>query len=994
MIPISWNGCRIGLFALFSGVLFLHAGAESGLGQTVNDEYGLAAGFYSRAQYSEAIVAFERVIQRYPQTEMAAVSHFFLAESYVQEEDYSNAYPAYQQFLTLIPGHKFSARAQFRMGEAAYRLDRVSEAATLLEAFVRAYPSDPLHEFSLPYLGQIRLVRNEPQLAQKTFERALNRFPKGSMANECRIGLADSLLAQGAVDEAVRFYEFIKTMKNNSFVGEASLALGKIWFIRNDLQKSVNNLEFAVGRLESEPKQIECKYWLARCAIESGRYKEALEVIRGIADRTMPSELNAAILFDGAITAVKLNASQTAEKWLSRLQNEWPQTRWAESALEMQIDIAYSRKDWAGALQLVKHFLNEYPESVDCLKMAEMAGRIHYQNKDYDQTIQIFQSLLANHRSGGEFENSTDPDVWNYFLGLGFVGKKEYETAFEILAKVELSSSDLDLQSALAIARGTALVGMGRTTESINHLERYLALQPFGTHAVRARADLAVAYAKESRWNDVGRVVDEMVDSHGAHEVTSTTLHFVAESALQNERWEDGEKWFRNLVKQGVSEVYTVAGLSGLFWIGLERQEQTLMDGSFPRLLNEFPGHQQTAEAAMARGAVFEANDKHLEAVQMYDFVVTHSANSELDARAQLRQAYNLQKIGGQTNLKRAKEILQLYVDEEPKQANRDEAVYMMGWVCFDLQETSESQKCFKRVIDEFPTSLFWPDSAYRVAEKNVANEEYGVAQDLLTQALKHPLTEGLKDSVLFLRGQVAAKQKDWISVGDSMEVLVSETSDLGLLAKAKYWWAESLFQQKRYKRAATLFDGLFTQKDLEAEGLQTWIRLRLAQCLSHLDDWNRVLTLCTDEWAEEGRFEAEYEFDFLIGRSHAALGRLEDARAAFANVVASEKGGTTETAAIAQWRIGETFFHQQDYKQAIAAYYRVDSLFSYERWRAAALIQAGKCQERLGNWKHAVKLYQQLIRQFPECEFRDDAELRLQAAVRQAQVSTSSTKR
>ena len=114
----------------------------------------------------------------------------------------------------------------------------------------------------------------------------------------------------------------------------------------------------------------------------------------------------------------------------------------------------------------------------------------------------------------------------------------------------------------------------------------------------------------------------------------------------------------------------------------------------------------------------------------------------------------------------------------------------------------------------------------------------------------------------------------------------------------------------------------------------------------------------------------------------------------AFSKVVDSEKGGTTETAAIAQWRIGEAFFHQQNYKQAIAAYYRVDSLFGYERWRAAALIQAGKCQERLGNWKHAVKLYQQLIKQFPECEFRNDAEMRLQAAVRQAQVQTTNSSR
>ena len=430
--PISWNGCKIGLLAVFSGVMLLHAGAGSSMGQTANDQYGLAAGFYSRAQYTEAIVAFETIIKEYPQTEMAAVSHFFLAESYVQEGDYAHAYPAYQQFLTLIPGHKFSARAQFRLGEAAYRLDRVSQAATLLEAFVRAYPSHQLHEFSLPYLGQIRLERNEPQLAQRTFELALKRFPKGSMANECRLGLADSLLAQGAVDEAVRFYNFIKTMKKNRFVGEAGLALGKIWFSRNELKQAKDNLKYAMGRLDSEPKKIEAKYWFARCDIEEGRYSEALKSIRTLVDQPMSRELNAAILFDGAITAVKVDDRETAERWLLRLQKDWPRTRWAESALEMQVDIAYSREDWSGSLQLVDRFLDEYPQSIDRVKMREMAGRIHYQNKDYDQAIAIFQGLLAEAGQSNGLDSVANPDVWNYFAGLGFVDKKEYETPFEI----------------------------------------------------------------------------------------------------------------------------------------------------------------------------------------------------------------------------------------------------------------------------------------------------------------------------------------------------------------------------------------------------------------------------------------------------------------------------------------------------------------------------------------------------------------------------------
>ena len=76
--PIRLKCGNSALLFLITGLITLLHGSHSCEGQTVNDQYGLAAGYYARGEYVEAITAFQTIIQRHPNTELAAVSHFFL----------------------------------------------------------------------------------------------------------------------------------------------------------------------------------------------------------------------------------------------------------------------------------------------------------------------------------------------------------------------------------------------------------------------------------------------------------------------------------------------------------------------------------------------------------------------------------------------------------------------------------------------------------------------------------------------------------------------------------------------------------------------------------------------------------------------------------------------------------------------------------------------------------------------------------------------------
>ena len=77
----------------------------------------------------------------------------------------------------------------------------------------------------------------------------------------------------------------------------------------------------------------------------------------------------------------------------------------------------------------------------------------------------------------------------------------------------------------------------------------------------------------------------------------------------------------------------------------------------------------------------------------------------------------------------------------------------------------------------------------------------------------------------------------------------------------------------------------------------------------------------------------------------------------------------------------GETYFHQQQYKEALRDYYRVILQYDAPEWQAIALLEAGKVHEKLGQWKEAAESYEKLRARFPADRNAEVAGHRLEAA-------------
>jgi TolA-binding protein len=374
----------------------------------------------------------------------------------------------------------------------------------------------------------------------------------------------------------------------------------------------------------------------------------------------------------------------------------------------------------------------------------------------------------------------------------------------------------------------------------------------------------------------------------------------------------------------------------------LAAQRYEAAEKAFAEFLDKHSAHERAAEAQAQIAVALARQDRAADALQAIERLESRRIGADLDnatrAALQYEKAWCLRKVGRNDEASRAYGKL---LDDQAGAGEHVHALLELAEIEAGAGRCEAAVPLLERLRqaaagDNKPPADVLAAGTYRLAVCEFESGNFERAAALLEEFLDdHPQHE--------------------------------------LVASASFFCGEACFKSGKHNQAVKHLRRVtesFKQDDVYGPSL-----LRLGECLAVLQHWERSEQAFSRYLRETESGKFWYQAQFGIGWARENQGRLDEAISAYRPVVERHKG---PTAARAQFQLGECLFAQKKYEEAVRELLKVDILYAYPQWSAAALYEAGRCFEHLGRQVEAREQYKTVRNEYGQTRWAEMAAKRL----------------
>ena len=974
-----------------------------------------ANGLFRERRYELAAKEYERFLKDAPPGPDASEALFGLANARLFQGEYAKARARFEEFLRAAPDHSGAATAWYRVGETAYMLGDLPAARRAFETFTTAHPDHKHADTAWPYLGDVCLRMGDLPKARRAYERSLADHPEGRLADRARFGLGRALVLQGESDAALKAFRTLAETGGKDWNDRAWMQIGQAQAAANrddDAEKAFAQVEtvaaqsplipearrnraealLKLGRRDealailkvlaadgSQTIAAPAAFSLGTAELEAGDAAAALATLDDAARRFAKTPMVAALVFRSAEAALKLGRGDDAQARFLRAAEADPTDPWADDALARAARLALDRRDPEGASKLAAAFAGRFPTSPLRADVRLVAARSALVLGKPKEAIATLSASLAEDKP-----SPTTAEHQRYYLGLAYRADGQSAKASEWLDALEKSAATPIAADAQFMV-GQGHVESKRFAESIAPLEKYLAAKPDGDVADFAWAHLVQARLELGDADAAAKALDRLAAKFPKSKALPPSRVRLAESALAAKQYDRAADQFAKAAEESADPVLKARAQLGLGWAWLDGGKPDEAARAFAVFLDAHPNDPLAPEASLARGRALEA------ANQVEDALSTYAHTLETYPKSDCAPIAALSRGRYQVRLKRPREAAatyQAFFHDFPSYQPKDGApgidavLAEQGWAAIDAGQTTHADAAFARLLNEFPDSPFAADARFNLAESAHQAKKHDEVAKLLAPLVADgsKASPRLVQSALYRLGRTAAERQEWSDAARSLDRLLNDFPDSPFRREAKLLRAEVALESGDAGAADAILLALSSEPadPNDPEGFARAVRGRRVQSLLALKKWLDVVAAADAFKADAPNDPLTSDVDYARGRALQQLARWDESRAAYHAVIDARKGG--ELVARAQLMIGETYYHQKDYHEAIRQFLKVDILYDAPPWQASALLETGKAYEQLAQWADAAETYERLRAKFPAEPPAKDAATRLDA--------------
>ncbi|RJP42036.1 MAG: outer membrane protein assembly factor BamD [Phycisphaerales bacterium] len=982
--PMARYGLGVALFRLkrYDDAVQQLAPLRGVKGFTYGAEVGTIVGQCHMAmqRYEPAAEAFESTVTRYGTHDLADDAAAGAAEALYLAGKFEESVARCQIVVSRWPASPLRERTEFFWGLGQMATGHYAQAADRFEAIADGGAAGPFAPRAALLAAQCRHQAGDLEKAADRYQRVIQQKASQYVA-EALHGLALLLQQQGKPKEAGGFLDrLLRDYGDSMLVPSAHLQRGRAWFDLGNYDRAFES--FAAIKGDDPALQDDAAYWMAKCKLRAGDYQEAAKRLKQAINRHGDSELLAEMMYDRAVALVRMEDHDAAVQALTEFRAKYPQHAMAADALHLLAAGEHQREHYDDSLKYCRLFLKDYPAHTLAPAVAFLMGENDFLSGRYEPAVETYQRFLS------VFPQDPLIDKVRFRLGTSHYRLGRYDEATPLLAGLDDRGDREGVFRTGVLTVGDIHFQRGEWKQAEEELSKYLAAGLDAPSADDALLKRGLARQRQERYEEALRDYDALLKRFDKSAHRAQAVFERGQCLVAMDRLDDAVAAFDQLLSEDRDSRFAPHALNHLAAIAMKRGDFEESARRFSQVSRTADDEALKGEALYQKGQAQMAAGDYRAAEKTFAQYVDQFSSGARAAPAAANLAI------AQSRLDRCEDALSAISRVEGAfraQLTPDVLAavgYEKAWCLRSLGRTEDAARAYRDLLAQSEAGTPNVHAMLELAELEAGRKHYEQAVEVLDRIWQYGQSQevevpaDVREMATYRLGVSLFELEKFDRAAAVLNDFARDYPKSDLVASAAFFCGESWFKSGHHDKAAqhlTLVMDRFPQDAAFGPAL-----LRLGECLATLQRWpksEQVFSAYLDRFADG---EHWYQARFGVGWARENQGRYQEAIEAYSAVVQRHQG---PTAARSQFQIGECLFAQKKYEEAVRELLKVDILYGYPEWSAAALYEAGRCFEKLNQPDKAREQFSAVAEKYQKTQWADMASKRLAAATSAAPV-------